>query len=217
MTIATNILLLVLAYLLGSISNAVWIGKRFYGVDVREHGSKNAGATNVLRVLGTKAALPVFLLDMLKGVLAVQLVRFTQLTPETNQYVGFQLLLGMSVFAGHIFPVFYKFKGGKGVATMAGVVLSMHPYAMLMSLVIFLLVFLKTRIVSISSISGSIFFPIAVNVIFGIFITPHETLTMRIFSIVVCFIIIYTHRNNIRRLLKGEEPKTTFKKKELPG
>ncbi len=216
MTAVFNVFLVVVAYLLGSISNAVWIGKRFYGVDVREHGSKNAGATNVLRVLGWKAALPVFILDMAKGILAVQLVRFTQLQPETNQYVGFQILLGMAVLFGHIFPIFSKFKGGKGVATIAGVVLSMHPYAMLMVFVIWLAVFLKTRYVSLSSICASIAFPIIVIVIFGMFLTPEETLTMKIFSIVVCGIILYTHRNNMRRLAKGEESKTSFAGKKEP-
>lgn len=217
MDIAINLLLVVAAYLLGSISNAIWIGKQFYGIDVREYGSKNAGATNVLRTLGWKVALPVFLLDMVKGVLAVQLVRFTNLIPETNPYVGYQIVLGSAVFIGHIFPVFARFKGGKGVATMTGVLLSMHPYALLIAFVVWLLVFLPTRYVSLSSICASIAFPIAVVVVFGMFIDKDETLTMKIFSIAACIIIIYTHRSNIKRLLKGQESKTVFKKKvELP-
>lgn len=217
MNITINILLVVVAYLLGSISNAIWIGKLFYGVDVREYGSKNAGATNVLRTLGWKAALPVFLLDMAKGVLAVQLVRFTKLVPETNPYVGYQIALGAAVFIGHIFPVFARFRGGKGVATMTGVLLSMHPYALLISFIVWLLIFLPTRYVSLSSICASIAFPIVVIVAFGMFIDTAETLTMKIFSVAVCLIIIYTHRTNIKRLIKGEESKTVFRKKvELP-
>ncbi len=217
MDIAVDILLVVAAYLLGSISNAIWIGKQFYGIDVREYGSKNAGATNVLRTLGWKAALPVFLLDMLKGVLAVQLVRFTTYVPETNPYVGYQIALGAAVFIGHIFPIFAKFKGGKGVATMTGVLLSMHPYALLIAFVVWLLVFLPTRYVSLSSICASIAFPIAVIVLFGMWLDTAETLTMKIFSVAVCLIIIYTHRTNIKRLAKGQESKTVFKKKvELP-
>ena len=217
MDIAVDILLVAVAYLLGSISNALWIGRLFYGVDVREYGSKNAGATNVLRTIGWKAALPVFLLDMLKGVLAVQLVRFTTYIPDTNPYVGYQIALGAAVFIGHIFPIFSRFKGGKGVATMTGVLLSMHPYALLIAFVVWLLVFLPTRYVSLSSICASIAFPIAVIVAFGMFLDPAETLTMKIFSVAVCAIIIYTHRTNIKRLLKGKESKTVFKKKvELP-
>ena len=217
MELVVNILLVVAAYLVGSISNAIWIGKLFYGVDVREYGSKNAGATNVLRVLGWKAALPVFLLDMAKGVLAVQLVRFTNLIPDTNTYVGFQIILGSAVFIGHIFPIFARFKGGKGVATMTGVLLSMHPYALLIAFAVWLLVFIPTRYVSLSSICASIAFPIAVIVVFGMFLDPAETLTMKIFSIAACVIIIYTHRTNIKRLAKGEESKTVFKKKvDLP-
>lgn len=217
MDVVVQILLVVAAYLLGSISNAIWIGKKYFGIDVREYGSKNAGATNVLRVFGWKAALPVFLLDMAKGVLAVQLVRFTGFTSDTNPYVAYQIVLGSAVFLGHIFPVFAGFKGGKGVATMTGVVLSMHPYALLIAFAVWLLVFLLTRYVSLSSICASITFPIAVIVVFGMFLDPAETLTMKIFSVAVCVIIIYTHRNNIRRLMKGEESKTVFKKKvELP-
>lgn len=217
MDIVVKILLVLAAYLLGSISNAVWIGKTFYGIDVRQYGSKNAGATNVLRTLGWKAALPVFILDMLKGVLAVQLIRFTDLMPDTNLYVGFQIVLGSAVLIGHIFPAFARFKGGKGVATITGVVLSMHPYALLISFVVWLLVFLKTRYVSLSSICASIMFPISVIVIFGMFLNPNETLTMKIFSVAACVVIIYTHRTNISRLAKGVESKTVFKKKvELP-
>ncbi|MDR0660941.1 MAG: glycerol-3-phosphate 1-O-acyltransferase PlsY [Prevotellaceae bacterium] len=216
MDIAIDILLVVVAYLLGSISNAIWIGKRFYGIDVRQYGSRNAGATNVLRTLGWKAALPVFLLDMLKGVLAVLLVRFTTYIPDTNPCVGYQIALGAAVFIGHIFPIFARFKGGKGVATMTGVLLSMHPYALLIAFAVWLLVFLPTRYVSLSSICASIAFPIAVIVVFGMFLDPAETLTMKIFSIAMCLIIIHTHRTNIKRLMKGEESKTVFKKRVEP-
>ena len=147
----------------------------------------------------------------------MQLVRFTALIPAHNSYVVFQIVLGSAVFIGHIFPIFARFKGGKGVATMPGVLLSMHPYALLIAFVVWLLVFIPTRYVSLSSICASIAFPIAVIVVFGIFIDPSETLTMKIFSIAVCLIIIYTHRTNIKRLLKGQESKTVFKKKvELP-
>ncbi len=211
--------LLLAAYLLGSVSNALWIGKKFYNVDVREHGSKNAGATNVLRVLGWKASLPVFALDLLKGVLAVMLVKFTGLEHETEGYVSFQIVLGMMAVLGHIFPIFSGFKGGKGVATMAGVVLAIHPNAFLITLIIFILCLLITRYVSLSSIIAALFYPLIVIVLFGEWLNEQETITLKIFSIVAMLIILFTHRKNIKRLLKGEESKIVIRKKpsvEIP-
>lgn len=218
-TILLYVGLLLTAYLLGSISNALWIGKKFYNIDVREHGSKNAGATNVLRVLGWKASLPVFALDVLKGVLAVMLIKFTCMEQETEGYVGFQIILGMMAVAGHIFPLFSGFKGGKGVATIAGVVLAIHPNAFLITLVIFILCLLVTHYVSLSSIIAALFYPLIVIVLFGEWLNEQETITLKIFSIVAMFIIFFTHRKNIKRLLKGEESKIVIRKRpsvEIP-
>jgi glycerol-3-phosphate acyltransferase PlsY len=214
--------LIIVAYLLGSISNATWIGNTFFKVDVREHGSKNAGATNVLRVLGWKAGLPVFLLDFAKGVLAVCLILLTPLLKNpapadpvmSNGFVAFQIALGIAVVAGHIFPIFAGFKGGKGVATMAGVVLAIFPAAMLIMLGIFIVCLLCTRYVSLSSIVASIFLPIIVIVIFdfcGLSETG-EPLTLEIFSVLVTVMILITHRNNIKRLRNGTEQKIVIRK-----
>lgn len=206
----------VAAYLIGSISTAVYVSKRFFKMDIRDYGSKNAGATNILRVLGPKAALPVFIFDLLKGVAAVILVRLTDLTHETNPYVSYQILLGICVVAGHIFPIFANFKGGKGVATTAGVILAMHPYAMLMVFGTFGLCLLISRYVSLSSMIAAVSFPIIVIVVFGEFFNEYETLTMKIFSVIVAIMIIFTHRNNIKRLLNRTESKINFGKKQPP-
>ena len=217
MNIVIKCFLPVVAYLIGSISTALFISKRFFNIDIREYGSKNAGATNILRVLGPKAALPVFIFDILKGVIAVVLVRLTDLTHETNPYVSYQILLGICVVAGHIFPIYANFKGGKGVATTAGVVLAMHPYAMLMVFGVFALCLLITQYVSISSMIAAISFPFFVIIVFGKFYNEAlETLTMKIFSVVAAIIIVFTHRNNIKRLLNKTESKIDFSKKQPP-
>ena len=205
--------LLLAAYFLGSISNALWIGKKFFKIDIREYGSKNAGATNILRVLGWRASLPVFTLDILKGVLAVLLVRFTGLQHETEGYVSFQIILGMTAVLGHILPVFSGFKGGKGMATMAGVVLAIHPNAFLLALLVFALCLLITHYVSLSSITTALCYPFIVIVLFGEWLNKQETITLKIFSVVAMLIILFTHRKNIRRLRRGEESKIVFRKK----
>jgi glycerol-3-phosphate acyltransferase PlsY len=208
------------AYLLGSVSNAVWVGNVLYRTDVRKHGSKNAGSTNVLRILGWKAALPVFILDMAKGAAAVCLVFLAGLCPETNAFVGFQIALGMAAMLGHIFPVFAGFKGGKGVATVAGLMTAIHPGAMAMTFGVFLIVLLISHFVSLSSMVAALCFPFIVIVVFGNWLNMEETLTLKLFSVVVMTIILITHRNNIKRLWRGEESKIVFRKKPsitVPG
>jgi glycerol-3-phosphate acyltransferase PlsY len=184
------------------------VGKRFYGIDVREHGSGNAGTTNVLRVLGARAAIPVLLVDVLKGFAAVSLVH---LTPEaTPQVAGLvKISYGLLAVVGHMYPVFAGFRGGKGVAAMLGIAIAIQPMATLVAALIFGVVFATTRIVSVSSMSAGVSFPFA-----AIFICHEPLLSIRIFSVVVTVLLIYTHRKNIRRLLNGTEPKTSFKKKE---
>jgi glycerol-3-phosphate acyltransferase PlsY len=201
------------AYLLGSVSNAVWVGNMLYRTDVRKYGSKNAGSTNVLRVLGWKAALPVFILDMAKGAAAVCLVFLAGLQPETNAFVGFQIVLGITAMLGHIFPVFAGFKGGKGVATIAGVMTAIHPSAMAMAFGVFVITLLISHFVSLSSIIAALCFPFIVIVVFGNWLNVEETLTLKLFSIMVAVILLITHRNNIKRLWRGEESKIIFRKK----
>jgi glycerol-3-phosphate acyltransferase PlsY len=216
MSLIIKCVLPVIAYLTGSVSSAIFVGKQFFKIDIRNYGSKNAGATNILRVLGPKAALPVFFFDLLKGVIAVVLVRFTNLQHETELYVSFQILLGICVVTGHIFPIFAGFKGGKGVATTAGVILAMHPYAMMMVLGIFGLCLLTSRYVSLSSITAAVCFPVIVIIVFGEIFNEDETITMKIFSVIAAVMIIFTHRNNIKRLLNGTESKINFSKKQPP-
>jgi glycerol-3-phosphate acyltransferase PlsY len=207
---------LVVAYLLGSISSAVWVARTRHGINIREHGSGNAGATNILRVLGPKAALPVFVFDFLKGLVAVQFIRFTALDSHVNPelYTGYEIALGSCAIIGHIFPVFASFKGGKGVATIAGVLVAISPYPMLLAFIVFFATFLITRYVSLSSMMAAIAFPIFVIFLFGMLIMPEKiSFTLRYFSLIASTMIIITHRKNIKRLIKGTENKISFRKK----
>lgn len=204
-----KILSLVLAYILGSIPTSVWIGKIFYGIDVREHGSGNAGATNTIRVLGAKAGLPVFFIDMAKGYAAVRLLYLTDFyIPATGDFVNFQLALGLAALIGHIFPLFADFRGGKGVATLTGIVLALHPLATLFTLLIFAIVLIITRFVSLSSMIAAFTFPFTL-----IFFFSHTTPSLIIFSMIIAILLLFTHQKNIERLLKGQESKFKIKKK----
>ena len=198
--------IIISAYLLGSIPTAVWVGKGFYGIDIRDHGSKNAGATNTIRVLGWKAGLPVMVIDILKGFAAVTLIRFVQsLAPGTDQFVNFQLILGGAAVIGHIFPVFARFRGGKGVATLFGMALAISPFSTLVCAGVFILTLFLTKYVSLSSILAGFTFPLAVIVIFNTSFT-----SMVVFSIAVSVLLVITHQKNIGRLLRREESKATF-------
>jgi glycerol-3-phosphate acyltransferase PlsY len=208
---------LIAAYLLGSISSAVWVARTKHGINIREHGSGNAGATNILRVLGPKAALPVFIFDFLKGLTAVQFIRFTALDTQVSPelYTGYEILLGICAVLGHIFPIFASFKGGKGVATVAGMLVAISPYPMLLALAVFLVTFLITRYVSLGSIMAALTFPIFVIFLFGMALMPEKTsLTLKCFSLIASTMIIMTHRKNIKRLINGTENKISFRKKD---
>lgn len=194
------------SYLLGSIPTAVWVGKMFYGLDVREHGSGNAGATNTIRVLGYRAGIPVLVFDVLKGFLALHLIRFVpSLSPGTDAYVSFQIILGVAAVAGHIFPVYAGFRGGKGVATLTGIVLALNPLITLICAVVFFLTLFLSKYVSLSSLLAGISYPILV-----IFIFKTGMLTMVIFSILIAITLILTHQKNIGRLIRNEESKADF-------
>jgi acyl phosphate:glycerol-3-phosphate acyltransferase len=201
-----NAVILVAAYLLGSIPNAVWIGRLFFNTDVRDHGSKNAGSTNTIRVLGYRAGLPVLLLDILKGFLAVKLIYFTfYYIPATGEYINFQLLLGLAVIIGHIFPVFANFRGGKGVATLIGVILAIDPVSTLICIGVFLATLILTKYVSLSSMIAGLSFPILVIVVFNT-----TTSSLVIFSLIVFILLLFTHQKNIERLVRREESKANF-------
>lgn len=204
-----NILLLLGAYLLGSIPSAVWIGKYFYKTDVREYGSGNAGATNVFRVLGKKAGVPVLFIDILKGFVAVNLARLSNDTVGSYQYINLQLVLGIASLVGHIFPIFASFRGGKGIATLLGIILAILPFAALISIGIFIIVLLISKYVSLSSMTASFAFPIIVIVGFK---TTNPSLI--IFSILIAIMVLITHQKNIERLLRKEESKARLIKKK---
>jgi len=201
-----NIFIIIGAYLLGSIPSAVWIGKAAKGVDVREHGSKNAGATNTMRVLGVKTGIPVLLIDICKGYAAVTLALFSPtFDPLTNAFVNFQLVLGAAAVLGHVFPVFAGFRGGKGVATIVGVLLALHWQATLIAIAVFLITLLISHYVSLGSLIMGLSFPISVICIF-----KTDSISLKIFSVAVSILLLVTHRKNISRLLKGKENKATF-------
>jgi glycerol-3-phosphate acyltransferase PlsY len=212
MNIIYCIIAVIAAYLLGSIPTAVWIGRAFHGIDVREHGSGNAGTTNTIRVLGWKTGIPVLVIDMVKGWLAAMLPVFLKIVPAGSaQMTNLQILTGIIAILGHIFPLYAGFRGGKGVATVAGAMLAIHPFLTLACFGVFLIVLLLTGIVSVSSMSMGIAFPVF---LFTLFDTP--SFIFKIFSVFVAVALIITHRNNIKRLLKGEEKKL-FGKKEPPS
>ncbi len=193
------------AYLLGSIPTAVWWGKRYYGIDVREFGSGNAGATNTFRVLGKKAGIPVLFIDIVKGTSAVLLAFLSPFVFESNQFVNLQLGLGIAALVGHVFPIFAGFRGGKGVATILGVVICLTPMTSLMVLGVFLIVLLATRYVSLSSMTAGLSFPFFLNVVL-----KNQNQTLLIFSLFVAALLIVTHKKNIARLLKRQETKVNL-------
>jgi len=203
---------LILAYLCGSIPTAVWIGQAFFGVDVREYGSGNAGATNTFRVLGKKAGVPVMLIDIFKGWTATNLVFIIGVSNTGNHhspaYLNYALALGIAAVMGHLFPIFAGFRGGKGIATLFGMILAINLPAALFCVGIFLLILLITRYVSLASIMAGFAYPIAVALIFP---TSRPVI---IYGMCMCLLILVTHQKNIERLLKGTESRVNlFKKK----
>ncbi len=203
-----ELLLIIVAYLIGSVPTSVWVSKSFFNIDIRDYGSGNAGATNTYRVLGSKWGTFVMVVDMLKGVLAVKLAL---LLPEyADNDINLQNLqtgLGLAAVVGHIFPIWADFRGGKGVATLFGLVLGISPWTALSCVGIFSLVLYLTRFVSLSSILASIAFPFFILVIFNV-----ENPVYRVFAIAVALMVLLTHQKNIGRLLRGNESKVPILK-----
>jgi glycerol-3-phosphate acyltransferase PlsY len=211
MIITIVVIAFILAYLLGSIPTSVWVGKLFHGIDVREHGSGNAGATNVIRILGWKTGVPVMIVDVGKGWLAGYLpVLFNLAEPGSGQMTTLQILTGVTSIIGHVYPVFAGFRGGKGVGTTFGVLLSLHPLLTLSCLAVFLIFLFITGYVSVSSMCAGLAFPV---LLFSVFHTPSPA--FRIFSVFVAIALILTHRKNIKRLLNGEESKFIKRRKKV--
>lgn len=206
-----TILSLLLAYFLGSIPTAVWLGKIFYDTDVREYGSGNAGATNTFRVLGKKAGIPVLLIDALKGFAAVKLVVFFAEEPITDAaFVNYQLALGIAAVIGHIFPVFAGFRGGKGIATLLGLMLAVHHQGALIALGIFIVVFAITRFVSLGSMTAALSFPFIIVLIYQTTVP-----SLIVFSMFVAILVLITHQKNIERLFRREENRANISLKNL--
>jgi glycerol-3-phosphate acyltransferase PlsY len=193
----------IVAYLLGSIPAAVWIGKIFHNIDVREHGSGNAGTANVIRVLGWKTGIPVLIIDLAKGWTAAMMPVFLHVSPPgSGMLESMQIMTGLTAILGHIFPVLAGFRGGKGVATIFGVLLAVQPLLTVCCLGVFLIVLLLTGIVSVSSMSAGIAFPVLLFIFFD-----SPSVVFRIFSVFIAIALLITHRKNIIRLLNGEESK----------
>ncbi len=202
------ILLVVLAYLLGSVPTAVWLGRWIKGLDVREHGSGNAGATNAMRVLGPRVGLLVLIIDALKGIGAVSLAHLVNSGFMLAEwFVVYQMLLGAVAILGHVFPVFASFKGGKGIATLVGIIFILFPEAFLICLAVFLTVFLATRYVSLASLMAAIALPVVVIWVKDITLMPKV-----LFAILVALFVPITHLNNIRRLISGKENRISFRR-----
>ena len=203
-----TVLLILIAYVLGSIPNALWVGKTFKNIDVREHGSKNTGSTNAARVLGAKLGIFTLILDILKGALPTYLgivLGADLLTRMTGIDKLDIIVIGMAAILGHTFSLFLKFKGGKAVATTLGVFLVLVPYAILILLVVFFVIFGLTKYVSLASVISAVALPIAVY-----FTTRHIPLT--ILGIIIGLLVIIRHKENIKRLINGTESKLSFSK-----
>ena len=207
---------LTISYLLGAIPSSVWYGKAFYGTDVRDFGSGNAGATNTFRVLGKKPGSIVMAADILKGFVATSLPKIiAQNTEITNSdFVILQIAFGVIAVIGHIFPVYIQFKGGKGVATLLGMVLAINPPAAGVCILAFLIIFIITRFVSVGSMSAGIIYAC---LMFVSEFNPHNILSMKIFGVVTAILLIYTHRKNISRLINKEESKANLSFKKQPN
>ena len=202
-------ILIVIAYILGSIPNALWIGKVFRGIDVREHGSKNTGSTNAARVLGAKLGILTLILDISKGAIPVALSFFMKVDLLENM-TGISsldpIMVGIFAIIGHSFSLFMKFKGGKAVATTVGVFTVLVPKALLLAAVVFFVIFAVTRYVSVSSITAAISLPIFIFFLY--WDVPYT-----IFGGIIEILIIVKHKSNIQRLLNGTESKFTINKK----
>lgn len=200
--IAIYILVALVAYLIGSISFSVIFTKKLAGFDVREKGSKNAGSTNVLRTAGKKVAILTLVCDVLKGVVAVLFAKFIGKVDNFEYTEYLVQLAGLMVVLGHTFPIFFGFKGGKGVATSLGVIMIVNWQIGLICLVFALILMILTRIVSLGSVAAAILFPVLTLFITENYSVPGD---YRIFGILLGVFVCFNHRANIKRLLKGEE------------
>jgi len=209
----TLIAAIVIGYLLGSIPTGVWLGKLFKGIDVRKHGSRSTGATNVFRVLGAKVAVLVLLIDIAKGYFACYLAAGIDFGDSLLYPEQLAIIAGISAIIGHLFPIFARFKGGKGIATGAGLLLFISPLEMGFALVIFILVALITKYISLASIIATSFYCLATicEKYYMHYPIQNEIVVMAVF---VTALVLFTHRANIGRLLSGTENRIGARKEE---
>lgn len=198
----TIIVIIILSYLAGSIPTSIIFSKLLRGIDIRDHGSGNAGGTNAIRVLGWKIGSTVMIIDIGKGVLATLIISQIRIDPISLNPDLIQIIAGLSAILGHIWTIFASFKGGKGVGTAAGMLFSLYPVAGVICLAIFAIVLFVSRIVSVSSMSAAISLPIAVLILKSWRDYSNE---LFYFALFMAVLIVFTHRSNIKRLLKGEE------------
>lgn len=203
------ILFAISAYLLGSIPTAIWLGKAKYGIDVREHGSNNAGATNTFRVLGKKPGVVVLFIDILKGFIAVFLPFIFGIGEwGSNHLIEVQLVAALCAVSGHVLPIFANFRGGKGVATSLGVIIGVHPIAAGICVAVFLIVFVISKYVSLGAMIAACCFPILLAFYFKV-----DSVWLLSFSVLLSAVVVYVHKKNIGRLLRKEENKMNLFKK----
>jgi glycerol-3-phosphate acyltransferase PlsY len=207
----------ILSYLVGSIPTSIIVARSMRGIDIRQHGSGNAGGTNVIRVLGWKAGAFVILLDMAKGLLATLVIArlmygalpFANVTPF-DDFTVVQIIAGCAAILGHIWTLFAGFKGGKGIATAGGMLIGVAPVEVAVSFGVFAIVFLVSHYVSLGSLSAAVTFPLTMFFRENVFMENVEGYnTLIFFSIGISLLVIYTHRANIKRLLKGTENRIT--------
>jgi glycerol-3-phosphate acyltransferase PlsY len=199
-------ILILTAYLLGSIPTAVWYGKRFFKIDVREHGSGNAGATNTLRVLGNKAGFIVLFIDLLKGFIATNLAHFSNFDIDTQVFFNLQMLLGVTAVVGHVFPVFANFKGGKGIATILGLAIALNWKIATICILFFVLIVWISRYISVGSMVTAI-----IGAVLSFYFYQNNIIANAFFCS-IAVLVIYTHRSNIIRLKNGNENRFSLKK-----
>lgn len=209
---AAYIIIAIIAYLVGSINFSIIISKRMAGFDVREKGSGNAGTTNMLRSVGVKAAAITLLCDILKGVVVILIAILIGNIVDGLDDALLVQLAGIFVIIGHTFPIFFGFKGGKGIATSLGVLLMINWQIGLICLVFALILMAITRIVSVGSIAAAILFPVLVIFIGQNYIVPVNNWSYLIFSIIVAVLVLFNHRENLKRIFTGKENKISFKK-----
>ena len=212
---AAYIIIAIIAYLIGSINFSVIISKRMAGFDEREKGSGNAGTTNMLRSIGVKAAVITLLCDILKGVVVILIAILIGNIVDGLDDALLVQLAGIFVIIGHTFPIFFGFKGGKGIATSLGVLLMINWQIGLICLVFALILMAITRMVSVGSIAAAILFPVLVVFIGQNYIVPVNNWSYLIFSIIIAILVLFNHRENLKRIFTGKENKISFKKSNL--